>query len=282
MQGKGGTRPARWSNHWWILLTACVALGLGATAMAQEVPEAVAGEASEGEAASAPSEPHHRLDLGLDRFGSEDRDISTFAVGYTWAPGRQHAFNIGLNFIDSRLSDVEGDGLSDTLLTYSWSPSEKVTAKPWLPRRFGMGLALSVPTGDLLEGTGSDMWIAAPFLGWPIPLGKKTTLLPSLAYLRSFSESDLAIPIEGFSLELGLVTAISKKWWLTVLPAVTEELVLHETIFSISAQVGREFGTRHGFSIEYGWVDDDTISIALGLGSDVNERIAVRGHFGFQ
>jgi hypothetical protein len=240
----------------------------------------VMGEA-ESEAPAA-SGPHHRLDLGLDRLGSAERDITTFSVGYTWAPGQEHAFHINANYLDSRLADIEGDGLSDTILTYSWAPGEKVTASPWLPRRFGTGLGLSVPTGDLLDGTGSDMWIAAPFVGWPVSVSEKLTLLPSLAYLRSFSEGDLAVPIHGVSLELGFLAAIAAKWWITILPAVTEELELEETIVSVSVQIGREFGTRHGISFEYGYVDDDTLSIALGLGSDINERFALKGHFGFR
>lgn len=257
---------------------------------AQEAPEGVSVAQEDVVAADESAleldpiaDPHHRIDLGLDRWGGEDSDISTFSLGYTWAPGQQHAANISVNIVDSRLADIEGgDGFSDTVVTYSWAPSEKVTAKPWLPRRFGTGLGLVIPTGDLLDGTGTDMWIAMPFVGWPVTVGKKTVLLPSLAYLRSFSESELSIPIEGVSLQLGVVTVISAKWWLTVLPAVTEELVLHETIASIAVQVGREFGARHGISIEYGWVDDDTISTVIGLGSDFNERIAVRGHFGFR
>ena len=254
-------------------------------AWAQDVLQATGSAAEETNADAAPelaSGPHHRIDLGLDRWGGEDRDISTFSLGYTWAPGRQHALHVKLNIVDSRISGIEGDGLSDTIVTYSWAPSEKITAKPWLPRKFGTGLGLSIPTGDLLDGTGSDMWIAMPFVGWPVTLGKKSTLLPSLAYLRSFSEGELSIPIEGVSLELGLVTAIGARWWLTVLPAVTEELVLHETIVSIAVQVGREFGARYGISFEYGWVDDDTIPQAIGLGSDLNERVAVRGHLGFR
>ena len=265
------------------LLVALLVAAFVAAPVAGEEAVVKSTDASDIEAeAIASADPHHRLDFGLEKFGSDERDIKTFSLGYTWAPGQQHALNINVDIVDSRLGDVEGDGLSDSVVTYSWAPSEKVTAKPWLPRRFGTGLSLVVPTGDLLEGTGSDMWIAAPFVGWPVTIGKGITLLPSLAYLRSFSEGDLSIPIEGLSLELGLVSAIGPKWWITLLPAVTEELVLHETIFSISAQVGREFGTRHGISIEYGYVDDDTISVALGLGSDFNEKIAVRGHLGFR
>ena len=228
------------------------------------------------------ADPHHRLDLGFENFGSGETDVTTFSLGYTWAPGLQHSLHVNANLLNSSLGSTEGDGVSDTLIQYSWAPTETVTAKPWLPRRFGTGLGVLVPTGDLEEDTGVGMWIATPFVGWPFVATKHLVLLPSLLYAHSFGHHEDAVPLRAAVVEFGLLYGFAQRWWVNFLPSLIYEFELDERTTAVFIQLGREIGSRHGVSVEYGVVDDEFSAISGGFGSDVNYRFAIRGHLGFR
>lgn len=263
-----------------VVVAVVLLVGSGDTEACTEETEECPVELTEAD--DATHGPHHRIDFGLERFGGAERSIMTLALGYTWAPGMQHSLHVNANLLDSSLGESDGDGLSDTLIQYSWAPTEKITARPWLPRRFGTGLGLVVPTGDLEKGTGSDMWVAAPFLGLPITIGESLILLPSLMYLHSFSHGENAIPLQALIGEFGVLYGFAQKWWVTFIPAAAQDFEFSETTLTASLQVGREIGSKHGISLEVGGSDDEITSFLIGFASDFNWRVALKGHLGFQ
>lgn len=228
----------------------------------------------------------HLLDVGLDQLGRDDQNLTSVSLGYTWAPGEYHSVNITTSFVDPEglgpVEENEGFLLSDTAINYSWTGNTKVEARPWLPNRFGSGLGLVVPTGSPEKGAGGDMWIVTPYLGLVKTAGKKLVVLPTLSYMQSFAEGDLAVPIQAIAAEIGLLYALSPRWWIFYRPTIMREFELSETVLLNLLQVGREVGKRHGVSLEYGSVSDEVFSQAIGFRSNVNYRVTLRAHFGFR
>ena len=57
---------------------------------------------------------------------------------------------------------------------------------------------------------------------------------------------------------------------------------LNDSILFNLLQVGREFGKRHGVSLELGSVSDEKYSLEIGFRSNDNYRLTLRAHFGFR
>ena len=266
------------------LLWATTAVGL----VAQEKPEEA--EPAERVAEDAESTEvvftHHRVDLGIERVGRTDQNITTIGLGYTWAPGEHHSVNITTRFVDPEGLELpeehKGFTFSDTVVYYSWSGDYKIEAKPWLPNRFGSGVGLVIPTGDARKGAGIDMWVVTPYLGLVRAVAKRLVIAPTLSFSQSFAEGDLAVPIQAPGAEIGFLYEISPKWWLFYRPTLMYDFELEETIFLNLLQLGRHVGKRHGVSLEYGSVSDQVYSQAIGFRSNFNYRLTLQAHLGFR
>lgn len=196
-----------------------------------------------------------RLDFGIEQVGRTDQNITTFGLGYTWASGEHHSVNVTVRFVDPEgLGEVEenqGFAFADTVLNHSWSGNCRIEARPWLPNRFGSGLGLVAPTGNVAKGAGIDMWVVTPYLG----------------LVRAVTRR---------------LYAISDKWWLFYRPTVLYDLELEETILFNLLQLGREIGKRHGVGLEFGSLSDEVYSQVVGFRSDYNYRLTLRAHVGFK
>lgn len=253
---------------------------------AQEAPLENEPVQQQNDVASEAATTHHRLDLGIDRLGRSDQHVTTVALGYTWAPGEHHSFNLTTRFVDPEglgpADEKDGFLFSDTVLYYSWSGSYTYDAKPWLPNRFGSGFGLFVPTGDAARGAGLDMWVAVPYLGVVRAATKRLTIAPTLTFAQSFAEGDLAVPLQAVGAEIGLLYAIAPRWWLFYRPTILRDFELSETVMLNLFQLGRQIGKRHGISLEYGRISDEKYSLGVGFRSNSNYRLTLQGHIGFK
>ena len=191
-----------------------------------------------------------RLDFGIYFYNSEEGSITRGGLNYTWAPLANHSFAATLPVVNSSLASVDGSGIGDLLLRYNWVPAQTLTADPWVPNSLGIGLGLLVPTGDAAKGTGGDQWVAAPSFGFVAKLGKRTTLLPQLQYLKSFAEGDLAQGMETASLSADLVHVFLSEFWIQYTPSVSYDFEAEQYEFDNLLVVGQKFTRRIALRFE--------------------------------
>lgn len=254
-------------------LAVLVLLSGVSTAPAQE---SVSAE-EPSEEASETAFTRHRFDVGFEHLGFTSENIETLSLAYNWVPLSHHSFFATLYYLDSNLGGSSGDGISDTLLLYSWVPGEKISAKPWVPDRLGTGAGILLPTGKAELETSLDMYVGLLFAGTVIRVSHGVSFLPGVSYYNSFSEGDRAVPMHAASADIGFVFTVFKRWWVSWRVSVFEDFELHDTTIASDVQVGREIGSGFSMSVEYGTVEGDLTLITLGAGFD--ERLALNFHF---
>jgi len=168
--------------------------------------------------------PRHRFDLGGNFFDTEEGQIATGLLSYTWIARPSHAFSLTLPFVGAKISETEGSGIGDLVAQYSWVPSVELDANPWFPRSMGIGLTLILPSGDSDKGIGDDRWVAIPNLGWVVPINRRFSFLPLLQYVRSFDEMSEEDDLELVNLELGLTYVSPGGFWVNYTPSIFEDL----------------------------------------------------------
>ena len=212
--------------------------------------------------------PHgpNRLDLSYTRFDANEGDVDLLQLGYTRAFG-QHT-RIGISGGVTRLTapanpalgfgeKTEVFGFSDTLVTFQYDPSERLTASPWVPDSVGINASVLAPTGDPDDGIGSDFWLGSVGFGWAVDFVAHFWLIPSVEYEFTFAEGDLALPTHGAYGSCDIIWLFPFGGWI-----------------GYSLSVGREFETDD-------WVDDHGLTIGkmwssgFGISFDVgtNDRI---------
>jgi len=191
-----------------------------------------------------------RLDFGIYFYNSKDGRVTRGGLNYNWVPLPNHSFAATLPVVNSSLASVDGSGIGDLLLRYNWVPAQTLTADPWVPNSLGIGLGLLVPTGDAAKGTGGDQWVAAPSFGFVAKLGKRTTLLPQLQYLKSFAEGDLAQGMETASLSADLVHVFLSEFWIQYTPSVSYDFEAEQYELDNLLVVGQKFTRRIALRFE--------------------------------
>jgi hypothetical protein len=149
-------------------------------------------------------------------------------------------------------SSEETTGLGDTVLIYSYAPGQRINALPWVPRSIGFSVMLVVPTGKAEDFLGSDQFVVAPQAGWVMTLSDQLSLLPAIRYTTSFAEGDLALPVEQLSVEIGLVWAHPKGWWIDYAGEVFRDFEQEDWDYIDYFSVGKLFDSRYGISLAYG------------------------------
>ena len=209
---------------------------------------------------AADPQPRHRFDLGLQRLDSPDEDLLTTLFGYTTTFLNDMSFSAAVTLSHSTTYTPPGDetstayhlGIGDTFLTYSIVPGQKITASPWVPRSIGFSVLLVLPTGDVEDFLGGDMYVIAPQAGWVVRLNENFSLLPAIRYTASFAEGDFAVPAHQLSAELGLVWAHRAGWWVNYLGEVVRDFEQDDWYYNDTFLVGKMFGEKFGLSVAYG------------------------------
>ena len=274
---------SRASNRSALVIATLVALSLSAVfAIAQDQPNP--GTPAESEQAeddpSIPSEDAtQRLDFAVDYYDSEAGSVLRGGVNFNWAPLSDHSFAATLPVLDANLADVEGSGIGDLLLRYNWVPALTLTADPWVPNNLGIGIGLLVPTGDAAKGTGGDQWVIAPSLGWAARLGKRTTLLPQLQYMKSFAEGELAQGVEAISLSLGIVHVTRGEFWVQYEPSASYDFDAEEYEIDHLLVLGQQFTRRLAVSLELRTLNVADLQDPAGDGREHDHRATLKLHW---
>jgi len=237
-------------------------------------PAEHAEEASDNDAADQSAT--QRLDFGIDFYDAPDGSIVRGGIDYNWAPHANHSFAATLPIVNSRLAEVNGSGVGDLLLRYNWVPSLTLTADPWVPNSLGIGLGLLVPTGDAAEGTGGDQWVLAPSFGFVAKLGKRTTLLPQLQYMKSFAEGELAQGMQTIALSADLVHVTLSKFWVQYTPTVSYDLEAEQYEFDNLIVLGQQFTRRIALRLELRTLNIADPQDPAGDGRDLDYRATLK------
>lgn len=231
-----------------------------------ETTEAAASVSEESDHETA----RHRFDMGFQLVDTPKGDTYIGLFGYTWAfkPTMSFSWGVTLDRSDLRFTgeggivDEDHVGLGDSLLIYSYEPSARITASPWIPNSIGFGMTLLVPTGDASRFLGADMFVASPRAGWVYELKKHFVFLPAFSYSKSFAHGDFAVPLEDAAVEFGLVWVHRSNFWISYLPELVYDFELEDWLYNDSFSVGKMFGPRIGFSVGYG-ILEKTNPVAL-------------------
>ena len=239
------------THRWW---SAALALPMLFAPIASAHDSTVTDSAEEStevsDADSSRDRATQRLDFGFDFYSTDAGSIRRGGLNYTWAPLADHSFAATLPFISSRLGNVEGSGIGDLLLRYNWVPSITLSVEPWVPNSLGIGLGLLVPSGDASKGTGGDQWVLAPTFGFVAKLGRQTSLLPQLQYMKSFAEGDLAQGLEALSISADLIHVFHSEFWIQYTPAVSYDFEAEQYEFDNLLVLGQKFTRRVALRFE--------------------------------
>ncbi len=217
-----------------------------------------------------------RLDVGFDLYDSPEGRVMRAGVNYNWTPSEDYSFAATVPVINAGLADVEGSGIGDLLLRFNWMPALTLTADPWVPNNLGIGVGLLVPTGDAAKGTGGDQWAIAPSFGWAAKLAKRTTILPQLQYIISFSEGELAQGTETISLSADLIHVTLSKFWIQYTPTGSYDLEAEQYEFDNLLVLGQQVSRRIALRLELRTLNVADPQDPTGDGRDLDYRATLK------
>jgi len=229
--------------------------------------------------ADSEEQTKQRFGFGVDFFDSPDGRMFRGGFNYNWAPVASFSFAATLPVVDSRLGDVAGSGVGDLLLRFNWTPAHKLTANPWVPNSLGTGVGLLIPTGDASKGTGGDQWVIVPTLGMVLRLGKRSSLLPQLQYMRSVSEGELAQGMETISVSLGILHVTRSQFWIQYTPALSYDAVAETNELDNTVILGQQFTRRFAASLELGTMNIGDAHHPPGEARELDYRATLKLHW---
>jgi hypothetical protein len=205
--------------------------------------------------------PHgpHRFDLSYSRVDAIDADADVFLLGYTRAVGSNVL--VGVNGGVARLTapadpaagrnqELDKLGLTDTLVTFQFDPSQRLTASPWVPDTVGLSASLLAPTGD--ADASGDFWFGSIGAGWLVDTISHLWLVPAIGYESTFAEGDLAVATEGVYVSCDITWVFPLGVWIGYSPSLGRELEADEWVDAHTLTVGKLWQKGFGLSFEVG------------------------------
>lgn len=211
----------------------------------------------------------HRIDLTtlyVDEFKSNS---ATLALGYTYNINSNSNLSLSLPYLDESANGGDS-GAGDLTISYSFVPFVAISAAPWVPRRVGSGLTLVLPTSSSRISSRPDTTIISPFLGFVYPVSSRFSLLPSLGYLYSTSETAFDSDVRLGVAEIGLSYVTPVGFWINYLPEAIHDFEVGNTAYNHRLSIGKEISRRIGLSFDYARLDRNnfTVDIPAADGTD--------------
>jgi len=208
----------------------------------------------------------HRIDITyLDVETFDTNVVSNFVLfGYTetFASSIRVGILSGIVFVSDSPSPDSAEtqkttdvGLSDTILTFQYDFSQRLTASPWIPDTLGMNAQLIVPTGDEDGGIGIDSWLLSLGAGWGINLFKDIWIQPAVGYEFTFSEGSTATPSRLAYASMPIIWRSPSGFWIGYAPTISYDLEKSEWLDDGSLTIGKMFRNGLGLSLDYGTQD---------------------------
>jgi hypothetical protein len=247
-----------------IVRLVCLLVAATLVGSAASGADAPAGRESTTEEAhsepTTPENPRNRIDFGMEWFDAADGRSLTGFLNYSWVPLSNHSLAATVLLIGSEYSETEGSGVGDLRLQYSFVPSAKLTASPWVPTSLGMGFGLIIPSGDPEKGTGDDRWVAIPTIGWVVAITKGLSFLPTLQYFDTFREGEAGQELSAANLELGFLYVTPSEFWVNYTPSVFRDFEpVDDTNVDHTLIIGQQFTRILAVSLTLGTVERNQV-----------------------
>jgi hypothetical protein len=195
--------------------------------------------------------PLNRIDLTTVFFDTNDTDSLTGIIGYT----RNLSFNSNLDvrtsYLDSRFGDSGGSGIGDTTVTFSYLRNEKVSVAPWLPRKLGSGISVTLPTGNEDRGLGLGSTLLTPFLGTQVPITDSIAFTPTIAYAYSTSPIITGADVRIILLDLGVTWVGKSGLWTSLFYGYIRDIEVDDYTTGGRLSFGKVFPSGWGFTASY-------------------------------
>lgn len=207
--------------------------------------------ADQDEAGQDVTGSRHRADLSLVFHDGLDANSFSGLFEYTYNLGPRSNLGVLVPYLDSKLDEPGGTGVGDVSLTWSWAPFVSVSAAPWIPRRVGSGISLTLPTGNASDLRGLDATILTPFVGLVVPIGAtRFSVFPSFTYSHSMGSVSTGEDLRVGTADLGINWLGEAGWWVTVYCTYIKDFESSKTYLNKAISVGRSFGKGWGLSID--------------------------------
>jgi hypothetical protein len=194
----------------------------------------------------------NRVDVAASYIEQSSVDQAVVESKYTKIIGSHHQVTVLAPLIDSDIDSGSGLRGGDLKFGYSFTPNQKLTANPWVPSDVGIGVGLSIPTGDLDDGTGTGSWLLAPRLGYVATVGSNFAIAPAAEYIFSVAEESGAEEIRAAGMSVQMLYVAPKAFWIQWTPGYIYNIELDEGAFGNVIRIGKLFSRHFALSIDYG------------------------------
>lgn len=193
-----------------------------------------------------------RVDVAIIYTEQAPTDEAAVESRYTKIIGSHHQVTAIASLVDSDIDSGSGLRAGDLRFGYSYTPNQKLTANPWVPPDVGIGVGLSIPTGDLDDGTGTGSWQLAPRLGYVATIGSNFVIAPSAEYIFSFGEETGAEETRAAGMSVQMLYVAPAASWIQWTPGYVYDIELDEGGIGNVIRIGKLFATHFALSIDYG------------------------------
>ena len=233
------------------LLLTCVHSSIG-YAQSSDSPNGNANGNGQDLSAEEAQGAVNRVDVAASYIEQAPADQAVVESKYTRIIGSHHQVTVVAALVDSDIDSGSGLRAGDLRFGYSFTPNQKLTANSWVPSDVGIGMGLSIPTGDLDDGTGTGSWRLAPRLGYVSTIGSNFVIAPSLEYIFPFGEETGAEEIRAAGLSVQMLYVAPEAFWVQWTPGYVYDIELDDGAFGNVIRIGKLFAQHFALSIDYG------------------------------
>ncbi len=231
-----------------IVLT--LALAQGYAQDGEEGP--VSGQVDqEAPTAAAANNSLSRLDVGIQYISQTGIDQATIEATYTQVFATHHQVAMTAPLVDEGLDSSINMSAGDLGFGYSYTPGHALNASPWVPSDVGIGIGLSIPTGDPGKGTGLGSYVVAPRLGFIRTLGSNFVISPTIAYKYSFKEQADGVRVRQWVLGASFIYVSPRTLWVQFVPAYVADTNLDVGAFETTFTMGKLFARHFAMSLDF-------------------------------
>jgi len=212
----------------------------------------VSGQADqETPTAAAANNALSRLDVGIQYISQSGIDQATIEATYTQVFATHHQITMTAPLVDEGLDSSINMSAGDLKFGYSYTPGHALSASPWVPSDVGIGVGLSIPTGDPGKDTGLGSYVVAPRLGFIKTLGSNVVISPTLIYEHSFKEQSDGVKIREWVLGASFIYVSPRTLWVQWVPAYVADTHLDTGAIEMSLTIGKLFTRRFAMSLDF-------------------------------
>ena len=245
--------------------------------------ESCADDTAQGSLAneSTKSVPRHRIDLTAVFLDTLSADSANGILGYTYNLTSNSIVNFSIPYLNPDIGVAGDSGFGDTVFSFSYVPSVKVGANPWLPRTVGTGIAVLIPTGNSSKGRSLDAWVISPYLGLIIPLTDRFFFAPQIGYTHSLGKIADGSDLRFAFADLGLGFVAKNGFWFSYFPYFARDFESSEWAINHRFAVGKMLSETFGLSFDYSFIERFDFGNNVPGQTGFDESIEINVHFAF-